>query len=241
MEALQDRAIMNYEIGNYLGVTWLESETMTLWNVGETLASASIVEAIAIGDGAPDPTGTTKVDGVFSVGAPDATHYIQLSSITDPSTAETGFKVGDIITFTRTLATEDAAMSTTGSAVWNNHSNWDVRVVAVDYDNNRVSVAEPELSGKFESAISSGLYGYAVKARPVHATVFLKQGLENPGVVAGVTQPPEFHIIQPADVREAVWTFSWDAYMKYQLIDPDAVQVHFFAGAISRGGSPLYL
>lgn len=239
-EAIGDARLLNYVIGQFEDVTWLENWRMVLYNVGEVLASASITDQIMPGDGAPDPE-SDKVDEHWATGAPDATHYIQLSGISDPSSAETGFKVGDKVTLCRALADDDGAMKTDGGIVWDHPHNIDADVVGVDYGNNRISLRYPVLNENYTSHISSGLYGYVVKGRPVHAGIFMKRGLTDPGVGGVVMQPPEFYIIEPQDRRRAVWNFTWDSYLGYSLMDPDAFEVHFYAGHIRRGGQVLSL
>lgn len=239
-KAVQNPALLNYVIAEFENVAWMHNWRMVLWNCGEVMASASIVSPIEVGDGAPDPA-SVRVDSTWAVGSADATHYIQFSNITDPSTAETGFKAGDRITLVRTRGTADGEMQTDLGVVWNDARNIDVEVYSVDYANNRITIRVPVLNEKYTTAIDTGLYGWAIKGRPVHAGIFFKKGIGNPGVVAGVMQSPQFHILQPQDVRKAVWSFSWDAYMKYQMVDPDAFEVHFYTGAIRRGGSVLSL
>ena len=168
-------------------------------------------------------------------------HYIQLSSISDPSTAETGFKLHDKVTLCRALGTENSAMETVGAAIWDHPSNITLEIVAIDYDNDRISLREPILNERFATAISTGLYGYVVKARPVHACIFFHKGIGENGLANVVMNSPEFYIVPPSDPRRAVWTFSWDAYMGYAHMDPNATSVHFYAGAIERNGKALVL
>jgi hypothetical protein len=233
-------SLLNYAIGQFEDVTWLENSHMVLWNVGTVLASASIIAAVEPGDGSPDPE-TTKVDDHWMTGSDEATHYIQLSSISDPSAAETGFKLNDRVTLCRELASANGALATAGAAVYNGAKNLDAQIVAIDYSNDRISLRFPVLNENFSTAISSGLYGFVVKARPVHCAIFLKRGLQDPGVGGVVMQPPSFYINEPIDARKAVWGFSWDAYLGYSMMDPDAFEVHFYAGHIHRGGSVLSL
>jgi hypothetical protein len=235
-EATQDKMLLNYVVGDYMGITWMEDRALVLYNCGAVLASASITSAVEPGDGAPDPA-TTGVDDHWRTGSEDATHYIQLSSISDPSTAETGFKQGDIVTLCRTKATANAAMATSGGVVWNDPDNITVRLASVDYNNNRVSLEIPVLNEKYFTAISSGLYGYVIKGRPVHACVFFNRGLADPGIASVVMDSPKMYIVPPIDDRQARWVFSWDTYMKYNLVDPAAFNVHFFAGPITRVGA----
>ena len=239
-KAVKNPMLLNYVVAEFENISWINNWRMVLWNVGTVLAQASIVATIDIGSGAPDPE-VERVDGVYAVGSPDATHYISLSSITDPSSAETGFKVGDKVTLHRTRAAANGVMATVNGVVWNDHANIDAEIYSVDYSANTITLKTPVLNEKYTTALSAGMYGWVTKARDVHAAVFFKKGLANPGVAAGVMQAPQFHILPPQDVRQAVYSFSWDAYMKYQMVDPDAFEIHFYAGAIRRGGSVLAL
>lgn len=237
LEKAAPSLLLNFAVADFEDVTFAQHPTMTLWNCGAVLAQASITAAIHEGDGAPDPE-VEKVDGVWMVGQSDATHYIQLSAISDPTTAETGFKAGDIITLHRTRPSANAAMAVANGVPWDHHANV-VRVIhSVDYDNNRITLKTPILTDKYESAISPGLYGYVTKARDVHAALFLKGPN---GVVAGVTQPPQMYEHEPIDDRKAIWRFAWDTYLKYQLMYPDRFEVHFHAGALRRAGNIVIL
>lgn len=230
--------LLNYAIGDFENTQFLQHNTMVLWNVGTVLAQASITSAISEGDGAPDPEGTERVDGVWMVGSSEATHYIQLSAITDPGSDEDGFKAGDVITLHRTRPTADDEMATEDGVVWNHHANVVRTIHSVNYSTNRITLKTPILTDKYSTEVSSGLYGFVTKGRDVHAALALK-GPQ--GVVAGVTQPPEFHTLPPIDDREAIWRFSWDAYLKYQLFRPENFEVHFHAGALRRGGKVVSL
>ena len=241
-EAIGDAKLLNYVIGQFEDITWIENWRMVLWNVGETLASASIILAVEPGDGSPDPeVSASNVDAHWATGAADATHYIQLSDITDPGAAETGFKVNDMITLCREVGTEDSALETSGSAVWNGEKNIDVQIVAINYTTNRISLRYPVLNENYFTALGTGFYGNVIKARPVHAAIFLKRGLGDPGVGGVVMEPPTFYINPPQDQRHAVWGFSWDSYLGYSMMNPDSYEVHFYAGHIRRGGTVLTL
>jgi len=239
-EATASPDLLNYQIGQFEDIGWIENWRMVLWNVGTPLAVASIVGPIEPGDGAPDPA-LVRVDDHWRTGSEEAIHHIHLSSITDPGSAETGFKLGDKITLCRELGTANAATQTVGAAIFNGAKNIDVDIVAIDYSANTISLRYPVLNENYYTAISSGLYGYVVKARPIHASIFFKRGLSDPGVGGVVMDPPQFYITPPADTRHALWNFSWDAYMGYSVLDPEAFEVHYHAGHIRRGSSVLSL
>ena len=231
-QAVADAALLNYYATDYMGITYLKNWRQVLWNVGEVLAQASIIAAVEPGDGAPNPA--TLVDEFWSTGADDATHYIQLSNIADPSTAETGFKVGDTVTLHRTRPSANSATATQNGVQWDHAHNIDARVVAVDYSNDRISLEFPVLNENYYSAIATGLYGWVTKARPVHVSIFFQNGLNDPGVAGIVMDSPKFYINAPIDVRKARWEFGWDTYMAYQTVNPEAFVTHFHSGPVIR-------
>ena len=49
--------------------------------------------------------------------------------------------------------------------------------------------------------------------------------------------PPQTYNPVPIDDTEAVWRFSWDAYMKYQLFMSNRMLVYFYAGPIDVNGT----
>jgi hypothetical protein len=230
--------LLNFAVADFEDVTFAQHPTMVLWNCGTVLAQASIIEAVSEGDGSPDPEGDDKVDGVWMVGQSEAKHYIQLSSISDPGSDETGFKAGDIITLHRTRPTADAAMAVEDGVKWDHHANVVRHIHSVDYDSNRITLKTPILTDKFYTALGSGMYGWVTKARDVHASLFMKGPN---GVVAGVTQPPQFYDHEPIDDRKAIWRYAWDAYLKYQIMFPERFEVHFHSGALRRAGQIVNL
>ena len=82
---------LNYEIGEFSGVRFVEAPTdrfginaAVLYNSGAITAQYGVTETINMGDGAPDPD-LEKVDEVFMVGQSNVKHYIQLESGADLS------------------------------------------------------------------------------------------------------------------------------------------------------------
>jgi len=230
--SVQDASILNYFAAEYMGVTYLRNWRLVLWNVGEVLAQASITVAVEPGDGSPAPA--TLVDEFWATGSDDATHYIQLSNITDPTTTELGFLVGDIVTLHRARNSADGALCTDAGVQWDHAANIDARVVAVDYSLNRISLEFPVLNENYYVAIATGFYGWVTKARPVHVAIFFQNGMSDPGVAGVVMDAPKFYINPPIDVRKARWEFGWDTYMAYNVINPEAFVCHFHAGPIVR-------
>jgi len=225
--------LLNYEIGQYEGVRYAQHPICTLWNCGPIITQKTITAAVAQGDGAPDPS-TSKVDGVYATGQANQTHYIQLST-------SDGIRAGDTVTLHRA---RNAAASTTGvylGVPYNNYQNITRRVVSVDTSTERITLNKPILVDWYETAVAghpSTIYGWVTKARPVHVGVFLKGPR---GVVSGVLQPPATYTPPPIDDTQSIYRFSWDAYLKYQIMNPERFEVYFYAGAQRRLGEVINL
>lgn len=222
--------LLNYEIGVYEGVLFQQHWSVTLWNVGAILAQTTITAPVQRGDGAPDPN-TTQVYGVYKVGQPNATHYVQVADVT-------GFTVGDRVTLHTARATANDTMSTLDGVVWNHYQNRERMIVSIDALNNRLVFDKPILDDYYSTDLGGGVYGYVTLARPVHAAVFIKGPR---AVVAGVTQPPQVYQPAPYDDTEAIYRIAWDAYMKYQMFRPERVEIYFHAGPVPRGNTLVNL
>lgn len=218
--------LVNGEIGMYEDVRYVNSPLMTLWNCGTILASTYATATIAVGDGAPDPA-TTTVDGAWYTGQAGATHSV---AVADSSS----FAVGDTVTLHRVKNAAQDATHVLNGVKWDDAYNYEARVVAIP-DSTHLQFAEPITVDWFEDEITgdAGKYAYVTKGRPVHAAIFL---LGPNAVVGGVIQPPQTYNPAPVDDTEAVYRFSWDAYMKYQLMMTHRLMVYFYAGPIDVNG-----
>lgn len=223
--------LLNYEIGQYENVRYAAHPINTLWNCGEVIQQKRITGAIAQGDGAPDPASAT-VDGVFATGQATQTHYIQLSEAD-------GIAAGDIVTFHRV---RNAATTTTGvlrGVTYNHYQNITRRVVSVDAATERITLNKPILVDWYETVVAgTAHYGWCTKARPVHIGVFQKGPR---GVVAGVLQPPQTYTPPPIDDTQSIFRFSWDAYQRYQIFNPERFEIYFYAGPQRRLGEVVNL
>lgn len=221
--------LVNGEIGMYEDCRFITSPLMTLWNCGTILQQTYVTTSIAVGDGAPDPDSDT-VEGVWNVGQAGATHGITVNSTS-------GFAVGDYVTLHTVRNTSQDATHVLNGVKWDHHYNLERRIVAIP-DGTTLQFNEPITVDWYQTDLGSGKYAYITKGRPVHAAIFI---MGPNSVVAGVIQPPQTYTPAPIDDTEAIWRFSWDAYMKYQLMFSNRMLVYFFAGTIDVNGVPTNL
>jgi len=224
----QPELLINGQVGTYEGIPVASVPNLTLYNCGPILAQTTITAAVEIGAGAADPE-TEKVDGVWSVGLRNVMHYIQVADASD-------FAAGDLVTLHRVRATANGPRSVQNGVVWDSPYNLLARVYSVDAANNRLVLAEPVMVDWFSSQIQTNVYGYVTKARPVHATLFIK-GPE--AVVAGVIDPPRFYEPQPIDDTLSIFRFSWDAYMGFQPFFTERIYVVYSAAPIVNGNQQV--
>ena len=223
--------LLNHEIGMYEGVRFAQSPMCTLWNCGEVIAQRRITTVLNQGDGCPDPA-TSNVDGVYATGQAAQNHFVQLNEAD-------GLRAGDIVTLHRV---RNAAASTTGvlnGVTYTHYQNITRRVVSVDTATERITLNKPILVDWYESVVAgTAHYGWVTKARPIHVGVFLKGPR---GVVGGVLQPPQTYTPPPIDDTQSIFRFSWDAYLRYQIMNPERFEVYFYAGPQRRLGEVVTL
>lgn len=221
-EYLQDRAILNYEVGSYKNVRYVQTPKCTLWNTGTILARAPISLAAFAGDGAPNPA-TVKVDGTYRTGQTTASvrNYIQLGAFTTGAISD--IHVNDIVTFHQTTTN---AYGVSGGVDFNEGKLQNRRVVSVDAGNGRICVDIPFLVD-YDSDLGGGVFGYVTKARNIHSSIFI--GGPN-ALVAGVAQQPQFYELDPIDDFKAIYRFSYDQRIGYQPFTPEVMEVVFTAG-----------
>lgn len=209
--------LINYEIGMYEGVRFSTSHLLTLWNCGEILAQTTITAPLNPGDGAAE-----VVDG-WTVGQSGAVRGVAVADVT-------GFSVGDIVTLHRTRATAaHLPLATLNGPIFDDPYNIIREIVAIDSTNKILRLNAPVLVDWFATPISSGVYGYVTKGRPVHAAIFIKGPR---AVVCGVTQPPQTYEPPAIDDTLSVYRFTWDAYLGYMPFYPERAEVYFFAGPV---------
>jgi len=231
-EYLQDRTLLNYEVGAHKNVRYVQTPKCTLWNCGTIIARATVSAVVRAGDGSPNPS-TTKVDGTYMVGQEvdgDIKHYIQLGSFTSGSMGN--LAVNDIITI---HATTTAAYGVTGGVNFNEGKLTNRRIVSIDSGNNRIAVDVPVLVD-FTTDLGAGTYAYITKGRHIHASIFVG-GPQ--AVVAGVAQQPQFYDLDPIDDFKAIYRFSFDQYMGYQPFRPEVFEVIFSAGTVRLKGAKV--
>jgi hypothetical protein len=230
-EYLSDRVLLQYEVGSFKNVRYVQTPKCTLWNTGEIIARAPVNAAITAGDGSPE-AGVTKVDGTYKTGQNTAgiTNYIQLDTPTSGSMGS--FVVNDIITIHATLS---ADYGVADGVDFNEGKLTNRRIVGVDVGNKRLLLDTPVLVD-FTTDLGGGVYAYVTKARNVHASIFVG-GPQ--AIVAGVAQQPLFYQLDPIDDFKAIYRFSFDQYMGYQPYRPEVFEVVFSAGSTRIKGSTV--
>ncbi len=229
-EYLSDRSLLNYEVGAYKNVRYVQTPKCTLWNCGAIIARAPITAAVNAGDGAP-ARATTKVDGTYKVGQGTAgiLSYVQLGTFT--TGAITDIDVGDIVSFHIGL-TDDYGI--TNGVDFTEGKLTNRRVVAVDEVNGRVSLDLPILVDM--NTDLGGFYGYITKGTHVHSSIFVGG---SDAIVAGVAQQPQFYELDPIDDYKAIYRFSFDQYMGYQPYRPEVFEVIFSSGTVRVKGAKV--
>ncbi len=66
--------------------------------------------------------------------------------------------------------------------------------------------------------------------RGLHLHVMIMIGAPD-GVIGAVLIPPRFYGPMSIDLMQSYWQVGWDAYMKYQVIKPEAFEVVVTAGS----------
>lgn len=216
---------LNGEVGMYQRTRIIESNLACLYNCGDITTQTAVKSPIAAGDGAPNPT-NSSVDSVWYVGEAGATHYITVAS-------NSGFEVGDVVTLHK-LRTSDFGI--TNGVDYRDGTLQNLRIVAKT-DADKLVFDNPVLKD-FSVDLGGTVYGYITKGRHVHTALFVNAGQD--GVVNGILQPPQIYTPDPVDDRQAQFRFTWDAYLKYQLFNPQAFEVLYLAGS-NRFKGPRYI
>lgn len=212
--------LLRYEIGSWMNTRFIQSPRMTLYNCGEIIFRATLDGDHSAGDGSPDPT-ITKVDGVYGVGQKGVQHYLQLSSATTGAFSD--IEANDIISIHSTVT---STFGVTNGADYRDGTKQDRRVISVDGVTKRITLDRPIMTDLEDGT-------YVTLATHVHAAVFI--GGAN-GVVAGVGRPVGFHQPPAVDDVEAMFRFSWDMYIGYQVYAPEVFDVYFYTGEVRYKG-----
>lgn len=229
---------LNYEIGEYSGVRFVEAPNdkfginpAVLYNCGAISKQFGVIEPIKMGDGAPDPE-TTKVDETWSVGQKNVTHYIQLEDFADGD-----FAINDLVTI-HTRRTSEYGVAggvdpLDGTAIVR-------RVISVDFVNNRLSFDRPILAnynvgqtGTSASGTSGTFYAFVTKGRSIGMVLTLGS---RGGVLGAVAQPLEFYEPVPIDDFNSVWRYTYDTILGHNVWEPNLFEVHFCAVSLPKPG-----
>jgi N4-gp56 family major capsid protein len=213
-----------YEVGSVYGCRFLQHPALTLWNCGILTDTEHIIAAVSPGDGA-----AAAVDEVYTPGQSGATQYIQVGD-------SSSFAVNDIVTICRTRTN---AYGVTNAPDFKKEATIFRRVISKDDTTDRITLDMPILSDAYATEVTAGtgIYGYIMKGKHIHASICL--GGPN-GVVAGVAQPPEMHVPPIVDDIQAMHRFSWDAYLKYQRFRPEVYETVYSLGATRLKGNLTY-
>jgi hypothetical protein len=215
--------LLNYEVGTYRNIRFVETPKCVLYNCGAIITQAEVTAPIQAGDGAPG--NNALVDGTYNVGQPGATNYIQLAASTNMS----NFQVGDIVTIHRQRTN---AFGVTNGVDFRDGTVHNRRIVTVDTTNRRLTFDQPIML-EFTTNLGGGVYAYVTKGVHVNAMIFI--GGPN-GVIAGIGRPPRLHTPPPVDDFDMIYRFSWDAYMGYNQFDPRVIEVAFVNASFRYAG-----
>lgn len=226
LKYVDPKRIMNYEVGQYKGVRYIQTPRAMLWNCGAITSQFSIGAAVTAGDGAPDPE-TTQVDSTYYVGQKGITHYIQLNT-SDLS----GINVGDILTI-HLDRTSDYGIA--NGVDFNDGKLHVRRVVAVDDTNDRLTFDLP-IMVDLDTDLGGGVYGYVTKGRHIHTSTYIG-GPD--AVIGGIGRPPVVKAPPPVDDFMQIFRFSWNGYEGYNTYRPEVAEVVFSAGSIRVVGDKV--
>jgi len=227
--ATPDR-LLNYEVGMYQNIRFVESPRATLLNCGAITVQATVTAPISAGDGAPDGAAGNLVDNTYSAGqlGANATHYVQL----DPATSAADmalFKKNDRVTI---HVSRTNAFGVTGGVDYRDGLATTRRIVNVDAVNKRLSFDVPILVN-MSTNLGGGVYAYVTKGRHIHTAVFMGG---SDGIVMGVGRAPMIHQPIPVDDFESIYRVSWDSYQGYCNYNPAVTEVLFLAGSYREVG-----
>jgi len=196
---------LKYEVGAWVGVRYLQTVRNVLFNCGEISSQTQLAVAIEPGDGA-----AATVDEVYTVGqAAGVTRYITVDD-------ESGFSVGDILTIHKTRTNDYGCENGVDPKEGTMRHR---RVISLDSENHRIAFDKPLLD---DFAIDD----YVTLARDVQMTAFVA----GPAIAAGIAQAPQVYALDPVDDLRAIYRFTWDAYLKYQLYRVEYGEAIYSAG-----------
>ena len=204
MQYSRPEMALNYEVGAWTGVRYLRTTRNNLFNCGPITHQAQLTVQADPGDGA-----AATVDSVYTVGqASGVTRYI---TVDDAS----GFSVGDIVTLHKTRTSD---YGVTNGVDPQEGTARHRRIVNIT--SNDVSFDKPLLD-TFEVG------DYVTLALDVHLTSFVA----GPTLAAGIGQAPQVYALEPVDDLRAIYRFTWDSYLKYQLYRVEFGEAVYSAGS----------
>lgn len=231
--ALYRGEALKYEMGTYEGVRFLEvpndtygQNSAVLYNCGAITAQATVMVAIAAGDGAPNP-GTTKVDDVWAVGQQDVTHYVQLDTGQAADFAKNDWVTIHILR-TNAYGVTNGVDPLSGKTIVR-------RVVEVDTVNDRLSFDRPILR-KYSVNLGSGVYAYITKGQ--HIGFCLVLGSRG-GILGNVNRPIKFYEPKSIDDFESIWRFVWDIRAGLNIWEPNLFECHFVPVSLAKPGGVI--
>jgi hypothetical protein len=226
--------LLNYEVGTYRNVRFIETPKATLFNCGAIQAQVPVSAAINAGDGAPDPN-TTLVDATYAVGQPNAAHFIQLAALdsfgalVDAAYMNANFAIGDMLTI-HIQRTNDFGV--VNGVDYRDGKASTRRVVGIDAAQRRLTFDRP-IMVDMDVALAPGVFAYVTKANHVHAMIFVGGPS---GIVMGVGRPPRIHTPPPVDDFDSIFRFSWDSYQGYVNYAPEVLEVVFTSASYRYSG-----
>lgn len=225
---LNQVSLLNYEVGTYKNVRYVQTPKAILFNCGALIAQAPISVAAVSGDGVQ----TAKIDGAYLTGQTtgDVTHYLQLGTFLTGAIGD--LAVNDIITIHKTRT---STYGVVGGVNFQEGTLMNRRIVSIDAGNGRITLDQPILLD-YDTDLGGGVFGYVTKATHVHTSVFVG-GPQ--GIVAGVFQQPQVYTPPTIDDYMAIKRFSFDQYIGYQPFAPEVFETVFSAGSVRVKGATV--
>jgi hypothetical protein len=225
---------LQYEVGTYKGIRFVECPSdrygqnmAVLYNAGPVVIQAEVTDAIARGDGCPDPE-SDQVDDVWYTGQKDVTHYIQLADDTDMS----AFEVNDMVSL-HTVRT--SAFGVTNGCDFRSGKTIVRRIVDIDEGNYRISFDRPVMK-PYDTEVDTGVYAWVTKG--THVGFVLVAGGRG-GIVANVNQPLAFYEPVAVDDFQSVYRFVYDFWQGYNVWEPSLFECHFCAVTLPKPGGVI--
>lgn len=233
-----------FEIGAYHGSRHFQTPNNILWNCGAVAKRVGLRVSHSYLDGAPDPAGATKVDGVYSVGQTGVS--IRRNLAVADFVANTDFAVGDMITIHKvfTQAAEAAAkpqLRVAGAPKFDDGEAVLRRIIAIDTTTpgaHTITVDRPLMRDFTVKQADDGTgvdaggtyYGFVTRGVNLHVNIMISAP---GGVLCGVFQPPRVYAPAPIDLFQNVYQVGYDMYLKFQTVKPEAYEV-FVTGGKAR-------